>query len=356
MPSESFQPFKQSVVRSLRHAWSTLTKKDLDDETQFDPFASTWFLADEGAINQNLTGCAGPTRRSALVDSSSFDSFSDALSTTPESQSSLTQSIEEFPDELTSFLPSFDSPPSSPRSSISYESHSLEGSQISDPSPEPGHFRDRYSRQSLFLDLMEDSFGDHNNSRKILQSPRLEFSTPGTNFTSPDSHKRTHRTRTSIDVRFISDCGPASIQCWRPLSWSGLLGVVSLRTKRPKNEIAFVCENYPNVISTEEEYDAMLAWLFASTNNNSRPKFDLWVVNKTLTSGRMHIGSPGPRAQSSSGFLRATPPRKQLRRAATTLMSSPRISEAPPLSWKLGTHSEEYSGSNSTENSLRGWI
>lgn len=188
--------------------------------------------------------------------------------------------------------------------------------------------------------------------------------------------KKTHRTRTSIDVRFISDCGPASIQCWRPLSWSGLLGVVSLRTKRPKNEIAFVCENYPNVISTEEEYDAMLAWLLASTNNNSRVKFDLWVVNKTLTSGRMHIGryekqskelftvqilkevffSPGPRAQSSSGFLRATPPRKQLRRAATTLMSSPRISEAPPLSWKLGMSPKEYSDSNPVDDKLRGWI
>lgn len=90
----------------------------------------------------------------------------------------------------------------------------------------------------------------------------------------------------------VSDFGPASVHCWRPLSWNDLLRVVSLRTRRPKEEIAFVCQNYPRVISNPEEYDAMIAWLSASTNAPN-PQIDIWVVKKSLTSGRMHLGRYG---------------------------------------------------------------
>lgn len=190
MPSDSLQPFKQSVVRSLRHAWSTLTKKDLDDETKFDPFASTWFLADKEAIDRNLEGFTDLTRRSAPVTSSSLDSLGDILSTS-ESQFPLSQCLEEFPDELTSFLPSFDSPPSSPRSSTSHEAHSLDSNQIMYPSSEAGYPRDRSPRGSLFLDLTGNSFNYSNPSSKTSQSahiPRFELSTP--NVTSNDSYKK----------------------------------------------------------------------------------------------------------------------------------------------------------------------
>ncbi|GJJ14854.1 hypothetical protein Clacol_009122 [Clathrus columnatus] len=324
---------KQPVVRSLKQAWKKWSKKTRNFGRQPDPFASSWFLqaVDEECIYQETK------EESSTLTSPSLESFKDVLSALP--QFPLPPS-EDSPVELISFLPCLDSsesPPNSPGlvSPRAVRTFNKETTPMY-PIPETDCHGDRYSSDAVSFSLENSESSDYSSSLK-------------------NANKQTHQKRPSIDVRMVSDFGPASVHCWKPLSWFDLLNVVSIRTNRPKEEIAFVCEGYPNVISSDEDYDAMLAWHQAS-RRGPNPKIDIWVVNKSLTLGRMHIGSP--RVQSLE-CLRTIPPspktHKRLRRAAT-LVSTPRISEAPPLSWKLGMGSRECPDFPKANGYNRGWI